>query len=187
MDFDGRLYKILELYGCVPNEADTGIKWTPDEIFKEMARIEQEHPWLAGKTISGVADPAIWEKGHGVSIAETAEKYGIYFEKGDHQRIPGWMQLHYRLQFDENGIPMLYVFRNCEAFIRTLPLLVYDKHRPEDVDSTQEDHCADSTRYLCMANPIAPAVKNERSPRIYNPLDREETIGCDRYAFYRQY
>ena len=82
------------------------------------------HPlWLEGKRIQGVADPAIWEASHGESIAETAEKYGIYFDKGDHKRLAGWMQMHYRLQFDEEGIPMMYIFSNCKGFIRTIPLL----------------------------------------------------------------
>ena len=67
-----------------------------------------------------------------------AEKYRVYFEKGNNDRIPGWMQCHYRLAFDENGYPMMYVFKNCQAFIRTIPLLCYDEHVPEDLDSTGE-------------------------------------------------
>ena len=185
VDYDGRLYKILELYGCVKGEADVGVKWTPDEIFKEIARIENEHDWLKGKHINGVADPAIWDKSHGVSIAETAEKYGVYFDKGDHKRLPGLMQMHYRLQFDENGIPMMYIFSNCKAFIRTIPLLVYDENRPEDIDTKQEDHCYDSSRYLCMANPMKPIKVEDRTPAVYNPLD--DDIKVDRYAFYRKY
>ncbi len=185
VDYDGRIYRILELYGCVKNEADVGVKWSPDEIFKEVARIENEHEWLKGKHINGVADPAIWDKSHGVSIAETAEKYGVYFDKGDHQRLAGWMQVHYRLQFDENGIPMMYIFSNCKAFIRTIPLLMYDEHRPEDIDTKQEDHVADEVRYLCMENPMKPMKELERKPAVYNPLDDEAPV--DKYAFYRKY
>ncbi len=185
VDYDGRIYRILELYGCVKNEADVGVKWSPDEIFKEIARIEHEHDWLKGKHINGVADPAIWDKSHGVSIAETAEKYGVYFDKGDHKRLAGWMQVHYRMTFDENGIPMMYVFSNCKAFIRTIPLLMYNEHKPEDIDTKQEDHVADEVRYLCMANPMKPVKAEERTPAVYNPLDEE--VQVDRYAFYRRY
>ena len=71
------------------------------------------------------------------------------------------MQLHYRLSFDENGFPMLYVFKNCKAFIRTLPLLQYDAQRPEDLDSSGEDHIADETRYFLMSRPIKPRTKAE--------------------------
>lgn len=186
VDYDGRLYKILELYGCVKNEPDTGVKWSPDEIFKEIHRIETEHHWLAGKRVNGVADPAIWEASHGISIAETGEKYGVYFDPGDHKRIPGWMQMHYRMQFDENGIPMMYVFSNCKAFIRTIPLLTYDENKPEDVDTKLEDHCADSCRYMAMANPMKPVKVKERKPEVYDPLSTDEDK-TDRYAFYRKY
>lgn len=187
VDYDGRLYRILELYGCVKNEPNTGVKWTPDEMFQEIARMEQEHEWLRGKRIHGIADPAIWDASHGVSIAETAEKYRVYFDPGDHKRIPGWMQMHYRLKFDQNGIPMMYIFSNCKAFIRTIPLLIYDAHKPEDIDTTQEDHVADETRYMCMAYPIRPEVVQDRKPEVFDPLRSDEDSKPDRYAFYRRY
>lgn len=186
IDYDGRLYRILELYGCVPNEPNTGIKWSPDEIFKEIRRIEDEHPWLKGKKIGGVADPAIWDASHGESIAETAERYRIYFDKGDNQRIPGWMQVHYRMRFDENGIPMMYIFSNCKAFIRTIPLMIYDAHKPEDIDTDMEDHVADETRYMCMANPIKPVKAVERKPKVYDPLSTDSDNKPDRYAYIRR-
>ncbi len=187
VDYDGRLYRILELYGCVAQEADVGLKWSPDEIFTEIHRLECEHPWLAGKRIQGVADPAIWEASHGVSIAETAERHGVYFEKGDHKRLPGWMQVHYRMQFDPDGVPMMYVFSCCKAFIRTIPLLLYDENRPEDIDTKQEDHVADEVRYLCMANPMKPVKALERRPEVYDPLRADDDGKPDRYAFYRKY
>jgi len=186
VDYDGRLYRILELYGCVKNEPDTGVKWAPDEIFSEIHRIETEHRWLKGKRILGIADPAIWDASHGISIAETAERHGVYFDPGDHKRLPGWMQVHYRLQFDENGIPMMYVFSNCKAFIRTIPLLTYDEHKPEDIDTKQEDHVADEVRYMCMAYPIKPEQERERKAEIYDPLS-DDTQTVDQYAFYRKY
>ena len=43
----------------------------------------------------------------------------------------------------------MYIFRNCKAFIRTVPLLLYDEHRVEDLDTDGEDHClAGSTMVL---------------------------------------
>ena len=157
VDYDGVVYRILELYGCTetPNE---GVKWTPPQVFREIARIEREHRWLMGKKIIGIADPAIWDAETGESIADAAAKFGVYFTPGDHKRLPGWMQVHYRLQFDGNGFPRMYVFRNCKAFIRTLPLLQYDEHKPEDLDTDGEDHVADEVRYFCMARPIKPVA-----------------------------
>lgn len=165
MDTEGTAYRILELYGCT-EDPNTGVRWVKEKVFAEIHRIETEHRWLAGKQIQGVADPAIWDAQTGESIAETAEKYQVYFEPGDHKRLPGWMQVHTRLAFDENGIPQMYVFRNCKAFIRTIPLLEYDPHKPEDIDTEGEDHVADEVRYFCMMHPLKaklPEVKDEYS------------------------
>ena len=169
VDHDGVIYRILELYGCTttPNE---GVLWTPDKQFSEIRRIEKEHPWLKGREIQGVADPAIWDASRGESIYETALKYGIYFQKGDNRRIPGWMQVHYRLSFDEEGYPMLYVFNTCRAFLRTVPLLLYSQTDVEDVDTQQEDHAADETRYFCMSRPIAPR-RQEQVQVADDPLE----------------
>lgn len=157
VDPDGICYRILELYGCTgtPNE---GVKWSPHKVFAEIHRIETEHPWLAGKHIIGIADPSIWDAETGESIADVAARNQVFFSRGDNKRIPGWLQLHYRMQFDENGIPLLYVFSNCRAFIRTLPLLQYDEQIPEDLDTSGEDHVADEVRYFLMSRPIAPRM-----------------------------
>ena len=157
IDEEGVLYRILELYGCT-GEPDEGVKWTPDKQFDEISKIEREHPLLKGKDIQGYADPACWNKETGTSVMDTAAKYGIYFNKGDNKRIPGWLQVRYRLQFDENGYPRMYIFNTCKNFIRTIPLLMYSDSpsKVEDLDTTQEDHIADETRYMCMAHPIKP-------------------------------
>lgn len=155
VDYDGVAYRILELYGCT-DTANEGVKWTPPQVFQKIHEIESEHRWLKGKKITGIADPAIWNAETGESIAETAGRLGVLFTPGDHERLPGWLQVHYRLAFDDNGYPMMYIFRNCKAFIRTIPLLMYDEHKPEDLDSDGEDHVADEVRYFCMSRPISP-------------------------------
>lgn len=166
VDDDSVLYRICEFYGvqhaegkAIPNE---GVKWAPERVFAEIQRFEREHPYLAGREIQGIADPAIWDAESGISYAETAAKYGIYFTKADNKRIPGWMQCHYRLQFDDSGYAQFYVFENCTEFIRTIPTLQYDKYRDEDLDSSGEDHIADEWRYMCQGRPITPVIVQEK-------------------------
>ena len=171
VDYDGTLYRILELYGCTKNPNE-GVKWTPTKQFEEIARIEREHPWLKGRDITGVADPSIWDKSRGPSTAEMAQKEGVYFTPGDNARIPGWMQCHYRLQFDDQGYPRMYVFSNCKAFIRTIPLLQYDDHKPEDLDTDGEDHVADEWRYMCMSRPVKPLRKEKKVIVLSDPLNQ---------------
>lgn len=172
VDYDGVLYRIMEMYGCTQTP-DEGVKWSPDEQFRKIREFEREHPWLKGREIvDSVADPAIWDSSRGESIAETASNYGIYFTPGDNERIPGWMQVHYRFQFDSNGYPRMYVFNNCKAFIRTIPLMMYSETHPEDIDTKLEDHCPDEVRYMCMSRPISPIVPTERKIILSDPLDQ---------------
>ena len=171
-DYDGVLYRIMEMYGCTQTP-DEGVKWSPDEQFKRISEFEREHPWLKGrKIVDSVADPAIWDSSRGESIADTAAKYGIYFTPGDHERIPGWMQVHYRLQFDENGYARMYVFNNCKAFIRTMPLMMFSETHPEDLDTKLEDHCPDEVRYMCMSRPVTPIIKQQEKIVISDPLNQ---------------
>ena len=170
IDYDGRAYLILQLYGCTatPNE---GVKWHPEKLFGEIARIEREHRWLRGRRITGVADPSIWDRSRGDAIVDFADRCGVYFEKGDNQRIPGWMQVHYRLAFDGEGVPMVYFFNTCRAAARTLPLLQFSEANPEDLNTAQEDHFADSFRYFCMSRPIAPQKAAARQVPADDPLE----------------
>ena len=173
VDYDGVVYRILELYGCTkqPNE---GLRWTPQQVFSKIAETEREHRWLAGKRITGIADPAIWDAETGESIADTAAKFGVYFTPGDNKRLPGWMQVHYRLMQDEQGYSRMYIFRNCTAFRRTIPLLQYDSNKPEDLDTEGEDHIADEMRYFLMSRPVKPhggAVEKTENRQLKLLLD----------------
>lgn len=185
VDRDGIIYRILELYGCT-GEPNEGVKWPPDKQFKKIAEIEREHPYLRGKQILGVADPSIWDGSRGESVAETAERYGIYFEPGDNARIPGWMQCHYRLAFDDEGYPRMYVFKNCKAFIRTIPLMMFSETNPEDLDTKLEDHVADEWRYFCMTRPVRPFIPDEAGAEVelFDPLNRNRAKK-KKNSFYR--
>lgn len=181
VDYDGVLYRILEMYGCTQTP-DEGVKWSPDEQFRRIRQFENEHPWLKGrKIVDSVADPAIWDASRGESIAETAARYGIYFSPGDNERIPGWMQVHYRLQFDDNGYARMYVFNTCRAFIRTMPLMMYSETHPEDIDTKLEDHCPDEVRYMCMSRPVRPIVTEEPRVIISDPLNQFNHLTGRRY------
>lgn len=179
VDYDGRAYLILQLYGCTqtPNE---GVKWHPDRIFEEIRRIETTHRWLKGKRITGVADPSIWDVSRGEAIIDSADRHFVYFSRGDNKRVPGWMQVHYRLAFDDNGYPMVYFFNTCKAAVRTLPLLRFSDVNPEDLDTSQEDHFADSFRYFCMSRPITPSLPVSARDTGDDPLD----LNTKRYGAY---
>ena len=147
-------------------------------VYMQARRIreaEQNDPMLKGRVIQGVADPAIFNESQGESIAQMQEKYPYFvtWRPGDHTRIAGKMQLHYRLAFDAEGRPMFQVFDTCRHFIRTIPNLVYDESNVEDIDTTQEDHIYDECRYVLMENPISPRQVRKEAVLRDDPLDMD--------------
>ena len=167
---DGVLYLYRQYYGCT-DSPNTGIRIEPREIARRIRAIEEENE--AGNHITGVADPSVWDESRGIdgTVIYMMEREGIYFEKGDNKRIPGKMQVHYRMAFDENGRPMMYVFDTCKQFIRTIPSLVYSASNVEDIDTDMEDHDYDAMRYMFMLNPIPPRENSIQKRRIWTPLD----------------
>lgn len=174
-DPDGCMYRIREWYGCKKNSPNTGIMIDPHEIAKGIKEIEETDKNLKGRKIRAIADPSIFDRSRGESIADQMEKERVWWEPGDNARIAGKMQYHYRLAFDKSGKSMFYVFNTCKDFIRTIPSLVYDEKKVEDIDTTQEDHIYDECRYVLMADPIKQR-KNEIRKDKYgeDPLNLRE-------------
>lgn len=62
-------------------------------------------------------------------------------------RIGGWENIHNWLSIAPDGFPYFQITENCVNTIRTLPSLVHDENKVEDVDAAGEDHAADAIRY----------------------------------------
>ena len=181
MDYDGRAYLYKEWYGCVPKKADTGLELTPQQIMEGILEREEEET-KKNIRIYRIADPSIFDRSHGESIADKmapgfyGRHKGITFNPADNTRLAGKMEVHERLRFDENGKPMMYVFSCCEDWIRTVPNLPYsqkakgDKKR-EDVDTDAEDHAYDATRYFLMEHPMKAKKKERKVVKPFSPFD----------------
>lgn len=146
-----------------------------------------------------VADPSIFQtQGSGLSIAQQYRAAGLSVRKGKNARIAGWSQMrdHLRPQVPARGLddievllPRLRVFPSCNHLIRTLPLMLHDKKRPEDLDTDLEDHAVDAVRYALMSRPRLvrpPATPAERSQdqQIMDDLDeivRQRSAGAARH------
>lgn len=119
-----------------------------------------------------VFDPSIWaKKDSPVSGADTIIRKhkdltgrGVNLIQANNDRVVGWNTLReYMKPYLQGGIlkARLRIFTTCINLIRTLPTLVYDKIKVEDLDTDGEDHAADGLRYGVMSRPpIAPNTKS---------------------------
>jgi hypothetical protein len=146
----GALVKYHEWYGASgPNK---GLKMLATEVAEGIKTREKDMDRLI---TYGVADPSIYIRDGGPSIAESMVIKGVGWRRADNKRIAGAEQMHIRLQ-GENGRPMLYFLDCCEDSIRTIPTLQHDEDNPEDLDTDAEDHAYDETRYAVMSRPWLP-------------------------------
>lgn len=148
----GALIVYREYYGMKEGEPNVGLKMTADKVAAEIKRKDIKETTEEGGW--GVADPAIFTADGGISIAEAMRKAGVRWRRADNKRKAGWEQVRIRLNGDDDGRPLIYIFETCVHLIRTLPALQHDEHDPEDLDSNMEDHGPDALRYGCMARPI---------------------------------
>jgi hypothetical protein len=162
VDYDGRIYRYRELYGC--KAANEGTQMPAREVARKIKEIEIEHK---ENVIMTVADASIWDKPGNQneraeklpSIAETMAEEGIYWDRqisidAKKSRIQGKHQLHERFRVDADGLPHFFIFSSCAHWWRTVPVIPLDQLNPEDVDTEAEDHAYDETRYMLSARPF---------------------------------
>lgn len=105
-----------------------------------------------------VADPATFNsKGEGLSIAQQWSNAGLHCVQANNARIDGWMNVreYLRVPISEDGVgrPKLFVFSTCSDTIREFRNARQDPRRPDDVDTTGDDHAIDAVRYLLATRP----------------------------------
>lgn len=157
----GALLKFKEWYG--KKGPNVGLKMDAAAVAEGILEREKTIPGIVS---AGYADPAIFVRNGGPSIAETMVLKGVSWMPADNKRVPGWEQLHVRLK-GEHGSPMLYFLDCCEDSIRTIPTLEHSETRLEDVDTDGEDHAGDETRYAVMSRPWVPAVEGLPPEIVY--------------------
>jgi len=178
---DGRIYpvgsviKYREYYGCEDNEEDVGVRLTVEEIADGIHNREDEDISYR------VADPALFKEDGGESQAERFHKKGITFERADNQRVAGWELMRERMKGTEvakdKWVSLYYVFDTCLHTIRTIPILLHDEKKLEDIDTTMEDHIADADRYALNSRPwIKKNNSNRKSDTTFtDALDTIQT------------
>lgn len=155
------LIRINELYGSTgkPNEGiredpvDTGVRLREALQSTRLRYLDKLHVIKKGP-----ADADIFMEARGTSVARQIAQGGVEFtvsNKGPGTRVLGCTVMRHMFG---NAVdrrkdrPWLLAFKNCENFERTISQLVTDSKNPDDVDTNQEDHVYDESRYKVLEN-----------------------------------
>jgi hypothetical protein len=117
------------------------------------------------------APPDMWAKKTVKDIITTsADEYmaqGVSLTRADNDRLSGKRKIDRLLANGPDGKPLLQVFSTCTSLIGTMPLLVRDEKRPEDVLKMDGDDDYDSLRYgltSVIARPKRKKRVHQRAP-----------------------
>jgi hypothetical protein len=161
------------------------------EIYRTHV-IDSDQATLIAEACAGdapeyiAAGPDLWNKSgkgpRGQSTAETYEQvwrergFSTCLKKADNNRIMGWRRVHEWLKpypapdlDPSSGAPRttarLRVFEGrCPNLVRTLPLLIHDERKPQDVKADGEDHAGDCLRYRLMSRPAPKSLPQPNPP-----------------------
>lgn len=159
----GTLVRVAEWYTVKRNglgipEPDKGLKINNErlgeQIYKQFIK-----PFEKRITLQ-VADPSIFsQESQSIykKMREGARAVGgdLEFRRVDNSRVTGWQEMIDRMTAtfeDDRERPGLVIFETCENWIRTVPVLSRDPNNGNDINSKEEDHAADETRYRCNAS-----------------------------------
>ncbi len=182
----GDVYVYREVY----NRKIVPSKWA-EILIEETGSEVLDYKKLDAKTWGN------WMKGEsqsGVSIAEELINGGwvctpAAAASGD--RINGWTRIREYLSYEEDETipeqfrtfenlkvkPRLRIFKTCRNLIRTLPALIHDEIKVEDVQRKGlEDHAPDALRYGLIT----------RSSIAITPIDQMDADWADATLLFRQ-
>jgi phage terminase large subunit len=137
---------------------------TAHELAAEIKRINAQLGIARLRYL--VCDPSVKMQagGSGESIEETLRRSGLPVRLGDNNRLSGWTRVQSLLRAPD-GEPWLTVNPSCSYLRRTLPAAISDKHDPEDVDTTIDDHALDALRYGAMSRPAPTKLTEPVKPK----------------------
>jgi len=153
VDYDHNVWVYRGYYSHRPDLNEQGKD--ADVTAKAVVELSKEDPIIEGKQYEyTVLDSASFaEEGHGEKISNLmarVTKNKLTCIPSSKKRIAGWTIMHQYLRWDDkpDKEPLIKFFNVCNNSIRTIPSLIHDDKRPEDLNTNMEDHLADCTRYL---------------------------------------
>lgn len=164
IDPDRKIYRYRELYGW-GGKPNVGSRETATVVAKKIRDAEAAERARGIEFVRNPADTNIWHSdGREITVGEIFAKQKVRWTpatKGPGSRVDTAQILIETLSQDQFA-----VFDTCRHWLRTVPVLQPDANNWEDVDTDQEDHCYDETRYsLTSRHQPRPKTRKRKGPK----------------------
>lgn len=109
----------------------------------------------------------------GETYQETFANCGMPIVLSNSDRVQGWGRVRDFIKMREDGRPTIVIHPDAgdtRYLIRTFAAAISDKHNPEDVDTTMDDHALDALRYGAMTRPAPTKRSNVTNQNTFNAV-----------------
>ena len=136
--------------------------WLPQRHAKAVMQMAHRHNIITNDFKRFVAGADVFSRqSDGTTIADQYARQCIPLRCANMDRVNGWAEILHRLGDPDAGIrPTLFIHQRCRRLLETIPSLMHDPNRPEDVlkvdadeDGIGGDDAADALRYLVATKP----------------------------------
>jgi phage terminase large subunit len=156
----------------------------PSEVARNIRLLTSVFGWTLQ---SAYGDPAMGIRNaeSGEDIFETLQKNGLYVTPAKHERVNGWTRMREWLKpvadpkdplNKAKWYPSLIINpEGCPYLARTIPQMMQDPSKLEDIETKSEDHACDALRYLLMSRPapVLPSTQKVCPPGTAGALMQE--------------
>ncbi len=142
----GRIYTYRELY-ITQMRAGELAQYVLDITGNEQLEYIKASPDAFRESGLGAKDSP------GETVADEFQKLRMNVEPADNRRIIGWQRMREFMAEAPDEQPWWQIFTSCENLLRTIPEMIHDKLKVEDVSGDCEDHAPEAARYGVMSRP----------------------------------
>lgn len=158
-----------------------GNQKTPD-VWAE--KIYKDCQAMSVKPIKGIADSSMFDppSAGGTSIADIMkhkwrelhkDNWG-FMERGVKNRIGRIASTHNWLSIGPDDLPYWMITENCKYLIESLPALIYDEFKIDDINTKSDDHGWDSISYFLYRVPF---ISVKRGVLPYKSYTQQKRVG----------
>jgi len=179
---NNRVFCYREMYGREKHPSEWG------EMIARVSMNEDIYQSL-GDPSMWTRNPMSWNKPETEmyserSIANALIASGVpNLSPANNSRVNGWRNMAQMMHFKKGVIPSFFIIDGqCPNLERTIPDMIFDEKRPEDLDTTLEDHALDAVRYA-LTHVTAPTKPKPRKSRDQLAIDRLMSPETDNWSY----
>ena len=181
---DNRVFVFDELYGKEKHPMEVG-----ELIYKKNCQHGKNIEMTLGDPSCWIRNPMSWRKEETQMYSDASIAHALQGDQNqplvpnlvpaNNDRISGWRNMAQLMKVTDKPSNFI-IIKNCAPNLqRTIPEMIIDEKRPEDLDTTLEDHACDALRYALSHTqaPMADVKKKTRGQieyeKLLNPTDQE--------------